>query len=123
MFTLVERQPAEIIPSILAKCDAAFISFMDTPLFAKTIPAKLQSYMACGMPIVASAYGETERIVTEADCGVCVPIGDVESLANAILSLIGNPELSHMGENALTYSKKHFDKKMLMDELEKYWIK
>ena len=121
MFTMVDRQPAEKIPAILAECDAAFISFMDTPLFAKTIPAKLQSYMACGKPIVASACGETERIVREADCGVCAPIGNAEALTNAILGLTHNPELPRMGENALAYYRKCFDKKTLMDGLEEYW--
>ncbi len=121
MFTLVDRQPAEKIPAILAECDAAFISFMDTPLFAKTIPAKLQSYMACGMPIVASACGETERIVCEANCGVCAPIGDAEALAQAILGLINNPALPQMGKNAVEYSKVQFSKVKLMDELGKYW--
>ena len=122
MFTMVERQPAEKIPAILAECDAAFISFMNTPLFAKTIPAKLQSYMACGKPIVASACGETERIVREAACGVCAPIGNAEALANAILGLMGNPELPEMGENALAYYRKCFNKKTLMDWLEKFFI-
>jgi glycosyltransferase involved in cell wall biosynthesis len=121
MFTLVDRQPAEKIPAILGECDAAFISFMDTPLFAKTIPAKLQSYMACGKAIVASACGETERVVREANCGVCAPIGDADALVKAILNLIGNQELAQMGMNALTYYKTHFDKKMLMDGLEKYF--
>lgn len=121
MFTMVERQPAEKIPAILGECDAAFISFMNTPLFAKTIPAKLQSYMACGKPIVASACGETERVVREADCGVCAPIGDADALAKVILDLIGNPELPRMGENAQAYYKKHFDKKTLMDGLEEYY--
>jgi glycosyltransferase involved in cell wall biosynthesis len=121
MFTLVDRQPAEKIPAILAECDAAFISFMDTPLFAKTIPAKLQSYMACGMPIVASACGETERIVCEANCGVCAPIGDAEALAQAILGLINNPALLQMSKNAVEYSKLLFSKAKLMDELEEYF--
>ena len=121
MFTMVDRQPAEKIPAILAECDAAFISFMDTPLFTKTIPAKLQSYMACGKPIVASACGETERIVREANCGVCAPIGDATALANAILGLINNPALPQMGKNAVEYSKVHFSKAKLMDELEEYF--
>ena len=121
MFTMVDRQPAEKIPAILAECDAAFISFMDTPLFAKTIPAKLQSYMACGKPIVASACGETDRIVREANCGVCAPIGDADALAQAILGLINNPALPQMGKNAVEYFKLHFSKVKLMDELEKYW--
>ena len=121
MFTMVDRQPAEKIPAILAECDAAFISFMDTPLFTKTIPAKLQSYMACGMPIVASACGETERVVREANCGVCATIGDADALAQAILGLINNPTLPQLGCNAVEYSKVHFCKTKLMDELEEYW--
>ena len=121
MFTMVDRQPAEKIPAILAECDAAFISFMDTPLFTKTIPAKLQSYMACGMPIVASACGETERIVREANCGVCAPIGDADALAQAILDLINDPALPQMSKNAVEYSKLHFSKAKLMDELEEYF--
>ena len=121
LFTMVDRQPAEKIPAILAECDAAFISFMDTPLFTKTIPAKLQSYMACGKPIVASACGETERIVREANCGVCAPIGDADALAQAILEIKDNAELSQMGINAVEYSKVHFSKAKLMDELEKFW--
>lgn len=120
MFTMVERQPAEKIPAILAECDAAFISFMDTPLFTKTIPAKLQSYMACGKPIMASACGETERIVREANCGVCAPIGDADALAEAILEIKDNTELSQMAKNAVEYSKVHFSKAKLMDELEEY---
>ena len=121
MFTMVNRQPAEKIPAILAECDAAFISFMDTPLFTKTIPAKLQSYMACGMPIVASACGETERIVREANCGVCAPIGDADALAQAILVIKENTELPQMGKNAVEYSKVHFSKVKLMDQLEEFF--
>ena len=121
-FEWVDRQPAENIPEILAECDAAFISFMDNPLFAKTIPAKLQSYMACGMPIIASATGETERIIREAGCGVCSQIGDADKLAENIVSLM-NTDTASMGVKSRAYFVEHFDKTKLMDwmdrELEK----
>ena len=55
MFRLPGRKRPEEIPGYLAWCDAAFISFAESPLFGMTIPAKLQSYMACGMPILAAA--------------------------------------------------------------------
>lgn len=45
---------------------------MTNSLFEKTIPAKLQSYMACGMPIIASANGENKRIVAEANVGAFI---------------------------------------------------
>lgn len=120
MFLMVPRQPAETIPTLLSACDAAFVSFADNVLWAKTIPAKLQSYMACGMPIVASAQGETERIITEAACGVCAKVGDEKALMSAIENLMSN-DISEWGENARTYFKTHFDKQMIMDEMDKYF--
>lgn len=118
MFTLIERQDAEKIPELLCCCDAAFVSFMNNPLFANTIPAKLQSYMACGMPILACATGETERIVREAECGVCCPIGNAEALADTVRALAKDTRLKEYGANAEKYFKTHFDKKMLLDRFD-----
>lgn len=120
MFQLIERQPAERIPELLAACDAAFLSFMNNPLFEKTIPAKLQSYMACGMPIIASASGETKRIIEEAECGVCCEIGDVEELKNNIFQSI-NKHLNQMKENSRDYYMKRFQKQVLLDQFEQYF--
>ena len=118
MFLMVDRQPAEKIPELLAACDAAFASFMDDPLFEKTIPAKLQSYMACGMPVVAAAKGETERVIREAGCGVCSPIGDGEALARNIIALMKSTELSEQAACSRSYFETNFEKKNLMDKLE-----
>lgn len=118
MFLLLPRQNAEDIPAILAECDAAFVSFMNSPLFANTIPAKLQSYMACAMPILACATGETERIVRQAHCGVCCPIGDAEALCDAITELKSSDKLCEYGANAREYFNAHFDKKKLLDRFD-----
>lgn len=116
MFVMIDRQPPERIPELLAACDAAFISFMPDPLFEKTIPAKLQSYMACGMPIVAAASGETKRIIEEARCGVCSQIGDIYGLSNNINRLI-NENIYEMRINSLDYSNRKFCKTKLMGYL------
>lgn len=120
MFIMIDRQPPKRIPELLAACDAAFISFMPDPLFEKTIPAKLQSYMACGMPIIASANGETKRIIEEAECGVCVELGNEEMLSNAIAE-IKKADSDLTGRKSRTYFENHFDKKMIMTSLEKYF--
>ena len=120
-FIMIPRQNAEKVPYYLGVCDAAFLSFMDTELFEHTIPAKLQSYMACGMPIIASAKGETERIIVEAGCGVCCDIGDSEKLAESIEKLIDSNNLKEMGINSREYFENHFDKKMLMDQMDKWF--
>ena len=117
MFIFVSRQRAEVIPDILALADAAFLSFGPDNLWQMTIPAKLQSYMACGKPIIAAAEGETERVIKEAECGVCVPIGNSISLAGAIESMV-SVDLKMLSENSRNYAEKYFKKSQLMDEME-----
>lgn len=118
-FTMIPRVPAEKAPEILSVCDAGFISFNKTPLWENTIPAKLQSYMACGKAIIASASGETKRVIDEAECGICTEIGNAEALADGIKKAI-KLDTKVMGQNARKYFEKHFDKEMLMDEMDTY---
>lgn len=118
MFVMVPRQPAERIPYLLAACDAAFVSFMVDPLFEKTIPAKLQSYMACGMPVIAAANGETARIIKEAECGICVCVGDFEKLAEKIANIEEKANLKQEASRSRAYALKHFDKEMLMKQFD-----
>lgn len=120
MFTMVDRQLPERIPELLATCDAAFISFMPDPLFEKTIPAKLQSYMACGMPIIAAANGETKRIIEEAKRGICIQIGDTRELSNNIIRMMTS-NIEEMRNNSINYSQKQFDKGKIFDYLSGYF--
>ncbi len=122
MFIMIPKQPAEIIPEILAVCDVAFLSFKETKLFELTIPAKLQSYMACGMPVLAAAKGETQKVIEEAGCGICVEIGNSRACAAAICHLM-KENLKGMGENSARYFEKYFNKKMLMDKMCRFFRK
>lgn len=123
MFCMIPRQPATEIPKLLAACDTAFLSFMETKLFEMTIPAKLQSYMACGMPVLAAASGESRRVIEEADCGICSPSGDAKALAESIIKMMeySVEKRKLMGANARDYFEKNFEKQKLMDEIEKYF--
>lgn len=121
MFHLLGRKKPEEIPGYLAWCDVAFISFADNDLFKMTIPAKLQSYMACGMPILAVAGGETKRIVEASGCGTVCELGDVHAVANAVLSLERVlSESNGMAEKALVYNQKNFEKRVLFKQIDEY---
>ncbi|WP_304684374.1 glycosyltransferase family 4 protein [Ileibacterium valens] len=119
-FTFIRRVQAEEIPIILSRCQAAFISFTNISFWDKTIPAKLQSYMACGKPIIASASGETKKIIAEASCGICSQIGDPASLAEGIREMM-TMNLSELQKNSRLYFENHFNKKMLMDQMDEYF--
>ena len=118
-FVMIPRVPAERVPEILSVCDAGFISFNKTLLWENTIPAKLQSYMACGKAIIASASGETKRIIDEAGCGVCCEIGNAEALAEGIRKIM-TLDGKLLGANSRTYLEIHFDKKKLMDDMDEF---
>jgi glycosyltransferase involved in cell wall biosynthesis len=118
-FNLTGWQSAEKIPGILSASDAAFLSFADNPLYSMTIPAKLQSYMACGIPILASACGETKRVIEEAKCGLVSEIGNIRDLFDAILkySELSDDEKNDMKKYSVQYCKTYFDKNDLHDRM------
>jgi len=76
--------------------------------------------MACGMPIIAAAQGETRRIIEEADCGMCCNIGDTNALADLIRTM-KSVDLSELGLNSRKYCEEHFNKNNLMDEMNNYF--
>jgi glycosyltransferase involved in cell wall biosynthesis len=125
MFNFIPKQPATRIPEFMAASDAAFLSLTDSPLFAMTIPAKLQSYMACGIPNIASAAGETAKIIKESNSGLCGRPGDSEVLADNIINLANKSkeELIQLGDNARKYYDSHFNKSILLDKMDKYFNK
>ena len=114
------RKAATEIPKYLAYSDAGFISFAEDEIFNMTIPAKLQSYMACGKMILASAGGETKRVIDEAKCGIATSQGDADALAMAISDLINkeSSEIKQYGDRAYEFASKAFSKSALMDSFE-----
>lgn len=124
MFDFVDAVQAFEVPKILSEADVAFVSFQDNELFTKTIPAKLQSYLACGMPILAVASGETKRIVEEAQCGLISSPGDVTATINNIIDFYNSDSdrMRNMSINSIEYSKKNFSKKDLMDKIDIHFM-
>lgn len=125
IFNFIPKQPATRIPELMAACDAAFLGLTDSPLFAMTIPAKLQSYMACGIPNIASASGEAAKIINESNSGLCSRPGSAEELADNIIKLSSKSidELKQLGDNARKYYDIHFNKKKLLDKMDMHFNK
>lgn len=63
------------------------------------LPNRLLSDMAAGVPVIAAALPEIERIVDGAGCGVLVPPDDVTEIVEAALWLDEHPDRAQeMGE-------------------------
>lgn len=118
-FHLIGQQPPEKIPSILSASDAAFLSFANNPLYSMTIPAKLQSYMACAMIVIAAASGETKRIIEEANCGFVADLDNSDELVAQIIKFVNvsSFEKKLMKQNAIDYYHNHFNRLKLHEQI------
>ncbi len=61
--------------------------------FAEGVPVVLMEAMAKGVPCVATRVGGISELIEDGRTGLLVPPGNVDSLANAIRSLIENDDL------------------------------
>lgn len=119
---LVGRYPVEAMPNILSRASALLVTLADRPIFALTVPNKIQAYLAVGRPIVACMNGEGARIVEEAGAGISMPAEDGAALAAGILKLYELPdsERVQMGKNGQSYFAKNFEHEQLIDKLIEY---
>ena len=106
----VGRHPLESMGKFFASADVLYFALKDTIIFNLTCPAKLQAYMSVGKPIVAMINGEGAQIIEEAECGLAVPAGDSEALADTIcrMASMNVDALSKMGESGRQYCKRNF---------------
>ncbi len=116
------RHPLETMPAFFAQADAMLVTLRREPIFALTIPGKVQSYLASGRPIIAALDGEGARIVREASAGLVCSAEQPEALADAVLRMAETPREARelMGRRGAEYYVAHFDRTMLFDQLEKW---
>ena len=117
----VGSYPLEAMPATFAKADALFAALKDEPIFALTVPAKIQAYMSAGKPIVTMINGEAKALIEEVGCGVAVSAEDDEAFAKAILQIakMSSDERGEMGCRGKEFVAKHFDFTTQMTLLEK----
>ena len=72
------------MPYFFSHADALLVS-LKSDIFSLTIPNKVQSYMACGKPIIASLSGEGKKIIEESKSGYVSEPDDYISFSNSII--------------------------------------
>ena len=121
---LLGRHPMETMPRFFSLADALLVTLKKEPIFALTIPSKVQSYLACAKPIIAGLDGEGARVVEESGSGFTCPAENPEALAETVLKMYRMPasEREAMGRRGRVYFDKEFERNMLLDRMEG-WMK
>ncbi len=99
--------PAEDMPKFFDIADTMIATMADVDNFDLTVPAKISSYIAAGVPLCISMNGAAADLIEKIGCGVCSPSGDVDALASNLKSLINmdKESLAKMGDRALDYHR------------------
>ena len=119
-FHMLGSYPIEKMPEFYANADAMLLSLKDEYIFSITIPAKVQSYLACGKPILAMINGEAADVINMDNAGLTCSAGDSVGLSENILKMskMSSFDLNQIGENSYNCYKKYFDRKMLFEKAE-----
>lgn len=118
---VVGRYPFEYMSAFYAQANVMLLTLTHTtyPHLNATIPARLQSYMSAGKPIVGMAGDGVKTLINDNNCGLMANAGDYISFANNIIQLLNNPsQLEEMGKNARSTYEKQYTLKHCFDNLE-----
>jgi glycosyltransferase involved in cell wall biosynthesis len=117
---LLGRHDIDTMPCFYSKADVMLVSLKDEPVFALTVPAKIQAYMASGKIILGALNGEGNKLINESQCGFAVSAGDYISLGEKALELkkMTAARKQEMEYNSKFYYKNNFSKVILFDKLE-----
>jgi glycosyltransferase involved in cell wall biosynthesis len=98
-------QPRELLSQSLSSADVHFVG-LARGLAGYVVPSRVYGILAAGRPVLASAdeESETATIVRTVGCGLVVPPGEPERVAEAIRSLAsGEHDLDEMGRRGRQY--------------------
>lgn len=120
------RFPFAAMPAFYAKADAMLVTLRaEFPHLGMVVPARLQSYMSAGRPVLAMIGPGGQDIIEESGCGYAVGAGDVDAFVKVIHEkvLADREGFAAKGRNGRKYYEDHFRKEDCIDNLEKIIIK
>lgn len=117
---MLGRHPIERMPAFFAAAGALLVTLKRDPIFAMTIPGKVQTYLASGRPLVAMLDGEGGRVIEESGAGLVAGSGDSEGLAAAVRRLadMSAADRAAMGSKGRAYAATEFGRDRLLTQLE-----
>jgi colanic acid biosynthesis glycosyl transferase WcaI len=114
--------PIERMSSFYNHSQALLVSLKRDHYLSLVIPAKVQSYLVSGLPILGMVEGEAEWVIKNSGCGYTSQPGNGIALAGIVKKMIftSDSDRSYMGTLGKNYSIQEFDRNMLLKKLESW---
>ncbi len=108
---VLDQQPREQVPGLIAACDACLVLLKASDVFRTVIPTKMLEFMSCARPVVLGVDGQARQLLESASAGIAIPPEDPVALAEAIERLRSAPEnCAQFGESGRRYILKNFSR-------------
>ena len=115
------QYPFKAMSAFYKQADAMLVTLRaGFPHLEAVVPARLQSYMSAGRPVLAMIGCGGADIIEESRCGYAVPAGDSKALISVIKKIVltDKENFRKMGENGRDYYNKYFRMDKCIDNLE-----
>ncbi len=115
----LDAVPEAQLPAILAAADVGLDTRRRLEISRSTLPVKMFSYMACGLPVLLAIEGEAADLLAQAQAGVVAPPEDPAALAEAILALrTDSDRLARFAVNGPAFVQAYYSRQSLARRLE-----
>ena len=115
------RKPFADMPYYTQQADAMLLTLKKTEMkhLDIVVPARVQSYISGGKPVLAMIGSGATEIINEANCGYAVPAGDYKAMAEIIRTqvLTDKKGMAKKGKNGRKYFEQNFTKSKCIDNL------
>ena len=106
---------------IYKRTDVCLLTLRNDDFIGRTIPGKLQTYMAKGKAIAGAISYDSMDIIKESGAGYCVESGDALGLSQIMVKYINDADLvKSCGRRAFEYYENHFRKEIFNESLLKH---
>lgn len=116
--------PREDYPELLKNFDVGMVC-LSPKNHTPVVPAKLLTYMAAGLPVLAVLNRESDgnAIVRTAECGLAVPSDEPDAILDAIKTMFDSRlDLLEWGKHGQVYVNQHFEKTAVISKFEQSLI-
>jgi glycosyltransferase involved in cell wall biosynthesis len=115
--SFLEYQPRELLSQSLSSADVHFVG-LGRGLSGYVVPSRLYGILAAGRPVLVGADedSETAMLVRDVGCGLVVPPGRADLVADAIRSMMtGQHDLLEMGDRGRAWVEAHADRALAIE--------
>lgn len=107
---ILDWMPFEDIPLTLQQAGFGISFLRSLPRYSLAIPIKVYEYMAAGIPVIASGFQDTLRLLDAERCGITAQPGSAQSLSDAICTLVEDWEQARkMGESGRLAARQRYN--------------